>query len=157
MPEWLRAKCVTEQHLCRPVSVIQWGRLFEFDKVETNFKERPQTNGTSVLEERVCGLCHSHPYSVATLTLTLTPAHYFLMSNHHLTGTRDRHERQLITHGKSVCYSKMIRHQKYLRDKSSPKNNFSLTTISNWLNCINVSNLLTVTKYSCVKALSKFH
>lgn len=77
--------------------------MFEFDKVETILEERQQTNGPTVCYKRL-SVAHitATPYSVCMLTLTLAPAHYFLMSNHHLTGTQDRHERQLITHGKSV-------------------------------------------------------
>lgn len=102
--------------------------MFEFDKVETNFEERQQTNGPSpAAREAVCGSYHSHPDSVCRLTLTLAPAHYFPMSNHHLTGARDRNERQLITHGKSVDQSKMIRHKKYSDDRCLPKNILTLS------------------------------
>lgn len=118
---WLCAACVTEQHLChQSVSVTRWGRLFEFD-------EQILKKGSSVLHETLCGTYDSKPYYVCTPTLTLTPTHYFLMSNHHLTGAHDSHERQLITHGKSVGHSKLIRHKKYLDDKCSPKNIFTLS------------------------------
>ena len=79
------------------------------------------------LPTAVCGSYQSHPYSVCGVTLTLTPAHLFLMSNHHLTGAQDRHERQLITHGKSASLSRMIRHKKYLGDKCSSKIIFTIT------------------------------
>lgn len=118
--------CVEEQRVCLYcASLTRWGRLFEFDKVETNLEERQRTNGPSVLPETVCGSYHSHPYSVCTLTLTPAPAHYFLMSNHHLTGAQDRHERQPITHGNSVGRAMTIRHKKCLGDKCCPGSIFT--------------------------------
>lgn len=68
----------------------------------------------------VWGSYHSHSYSGSgcMLTLTPTPEHYFLMSNHHLTGAQ---KRQLITNGKWAGHSNMIRPKKYLGDKRLPK------------------------------------
>lgn len=57
----------------------------------------------------VRGSYHRHPRSDCTSTLTLTLAHYFLMSNRHSTGAQDRHGRQLIAHGNPVGHLKPIR------------------------------------------------
>lgn len=85
------------------------------------------------------------------------------MSNRHLTGAQDRHERQLITSGKSVGHSKMIRHKKYFGDKMFAKDHSvktmfkrSSTKPYKCLNCTDYVLLIWYTKFHVLSPSKSF-
>lgn len=90
-----RATFVLLVYQCDPLALVRCKQMSEKDRgqnAQCAIRDWPQLSGAHIM---------------ATFTLFAwrpwpTPVHYFLMSNHHLTGAEERHERQLITHGKSV-------------------------------------------------------